>query len=83
MGWAYKLSPEAQKLDLETVLRTLAKHGMDFTAAARELNVKTIDLYRFASRNPRVLDDLFGAELDRVAKSVACNVQHYLNPRRP
>jgi hypothetical protein len=71
MGWAYKLSPEAQKLDLETVLRTLAKHGMDFTAAARELNVKTIDLYRFASRNPRVLDDLFGAELDRVSKSVA------------
>jgi hypothetical protein len=44
---------------------------MDFTAAARELEVKTIDLYRFASRNPRVLDDLFGAELDRVSKSVA------------
>jgi hypothetical protein len=37
----------------------------------RELEVKTIDLYRFASRNPRVLDDLFGAELDRVSKSVA------------
>jgi len=71
MGWAYKLSPDAQQLDLETVLRTLAKHGMDFTAAARELEVKTIDLYRFASRNPRVLDDLFGAELDRVSKSVA------------
>ncbi|HEY1864698.1 MAG TPA: hypothetical protein VGG77_13660 [Roseiarcus sp.] len=70
MGWAYKLSPEAQKLDLETVLKTLAKHRMDFTAAARELRVKTIDLYRFASRNPRVLDDLFGAELDRVSKSV-------------
>ena len=69
--WTYKLSPDAQKLDLETVLRTLAKHGMDFTAAARELEVKTIDLYRFASRNPRVLDDLFGAELDRVSKSVA------------
>jgi hypothetical protein len=71
MGWAYKLSPEAQKLDPETVLKTLAKHRMDFTAAARELEVKTIDLYRFASRNPRVLDDLFGAELDRVSKSVA------------
>ena len=70
MGWAYKLSPEAQKLDLETVLKTLARHGMDFTAAARELEVKTIDLYRFASRNPRVLDDLFGAEFDRVSKSV-------------
>ena len=52
MGWAYKLSPEAEKLDLETVLKTLAKHRMDFTAAARELKVKTIDLYRFASRNP-------------------------------
>ena len=71
MGWAYKLSPEAQALDLETVLKTLAKHRMDFTAAARELKVKTIDLYRFASRNPRVLDDLFGAELDRVSKAVA------------
>ena len=71
MGWAYKLSPEAQKLDLETVLKTLAKYRMDFTAAARELKMKTIDLYRFASRNPRVLDDLFGAELDRVSKSVA------------
>jgi len=70
MGWAYKLSPEAEKLDLETVLKTLAKHRMDFTAAARELKVKTIDLYRFASRNPPVLDDLFGAELDRVSKSV-------------
>jgi hypothetical protein len=44
---------------------------MDFTAAARELKVKTIDVYRFASRNPRVLDDLFGAELDRISKSVA------------
>jgi len=44
---------------------------MDFTAAACELKVKTIDLYRFASRNPSVLDDLCGAELDRVAKSVA------------
>jgi hypothetical protein len=71
MGWAYKLSPEAQELGLETVLKTLAKHRMDFTAAGRELKVKTIDLYRFASRNPRVLDDLFGAELDRVSKSVA------------
>jgi hypothetical protein len=50
MGWAYKLSPDAQQLDLESVLRTLAKHGMDFTAAGRELKVKTIDLYRFASR---------------------------------
>jgi hypothetical protein len=71
MGWAYKLSREAEKLDLETVLRTLAKHGMDFTGAARELEVKTIDLYRFASRNPRLLDDVFGAELDRVSKSMA------------
>jgi hypothetical protein len=71
MGWAYKLSRDAQQLDLETVLRTLAKHRMDFTASARELKVKTIDLYRFASRNPRVLDELFGAELDRVSKSVA------------
>ena len=43
MGWAYKLSPEAEKLDLETVLGTLAKHRMDFNAAARELKVKTID----------------------------------------
>jgi hypothetical protein len=32
------------------MLKTLAKHRMDFTAAARELEVKTIDLYRFASR---------------------------------
>ena len=71
MGWAYKLSPEAEKLDLETVLKTLAKHRMDFTAAASELRVRTSDLYRFASRNPRVLDELFGAELDRVWKSVA------------
>jgi hypothetical protein len=52
------------------VLKTLAKHRMDFTAAARELKVKTIELYRFASRNPPVLDDLFGTELDRVSKSV-------------